>query len=62
MLEKFPIGFPKETKYLWKMTTNYLWKMNINYITNKNLIHSVGGRKEGKLIWDLKELEQDIIH
>ncbi len=54
MLEKFPIGFPTETKIFIE---GKLGIYNINYITNKNLIHnSIGGRKEeGKLIWDLKD-------
>jgi hypothetical protein len=53
MLEKFPIGFPQETKIFME---GKLGIYNINYITNKNLIHSIGGRKEeGKLIWDLKD-------
>jgi hypothetical protein len=53
MLDKFPIGFPKETKIFME---GKLGIYNINYITNKNLIHSIGGRKEeGELTWDLKD-------
>ncbi len=54
MLEKLPIGFPKETKIFMEGKLGIITL--INYITNKNLIHSIGGRKEeGKLIWDLKD-------
>jgi hypothetical protein len=53
MLEQYPVGHPLETKIFME---NKLGIYEIQYITNKNIIHSIGGRREdGKLIWDLKD-------
>jgi hypothetical protein len=53
----FPIGECRETK---KWIEGKMGIYYIKYIPNKNLTHSIGGRRcenTGKLIWDLKESE-----
>ena len=53
MLEKYPVGRPQETKIF---VNGKLGIYNISYVANKNIIHSIGGRREdGKLIWDLND-------